>query len=151
MRALDALGAYVDQVALEQGGLVDPGAAHYKQTLISTPKQPDSASCGVCVLIEIQRIADGNIDPRRDPCSDVAELLRLPAPTSSRDTDTAAGGRAARTVAGIGDVETGEAQPPGARKRARAPLDGQRGTTKQKRRPSPGDRKRDDNPPKPGG
>ena len=32
LRALYALGEYVDQVAIEQGGLVETGAAHFRKT-----------------------------------------------------------------------------------------------------------------------
>ena len=129
------------------------GAATFKQKVYSTPRQPDNISCGVCVLIEIQRTADGNIDSPRDPCSDAAELLRYrakwareilanPAPASSRGTHAAVGERTANAAAATGDVEMGDAQPPGTGERARAPLDGPRVTTKQKRGPAPGDRKR---------
>ena len=66
----------MDQVASEQGVHAEIDAAKFKQKLCSTPMQPGTASCGVCVLIEIQRIADGHIDSPRDPRSDAAELLR---------------------------------------------------------------------------
>ena len=83
-------------------------AGAFGHRVCSTPIQPGDISCGVCILIEIQRIADGNIDSRRDQCSDAAELLRYrakwtwemltnPAPTSSRGTD----------AAGIDDAEMG--------------------------------------------
>ena len=144
------------KISSEQGANMEIGAATFEHKVYSTSRQPDNSSCGVCVLIEIQRITDGNIDSQRDPCSDAAELLRYlakwtceiltnPAPTSSRGTGAAVRGRAAKTTAGICDVEMDEAQPPGARKRVRAPLDNPRGTTKQKRRPTPSDRKREGN------
>ena len=56
----------MDQVALEQGAHVEIGATMFERKLYSTPKQPDIASCGICVLIEIQRIAKGNIHSPRD-------------------------------------------------------------------------------------
>ena len=49
----------MDQVAAEQGVRPEIGAAEFERKLHTTPKQPDSISCGVCVLIEIQRIAEG--------------------------------------------------------------------------------------------
>ena len=51
-------------------------ATTFEQKLYIIPRQPGTISCGICVLIEIQRITDGNIDSPRDPCSDVAELMR---------------------------------------------------------------------------
>ena len=155
LRALDALDDYVDQVAHGQGGHVEIGAATFKQKLCNTPRHPDNASCGVCVLIEIQRIADGHIDSPRDPRSDAAELLRYrakwaceimsnPAPTWNRATRIPAGRQAARATMETdgSDVEMGETRPTAAGKRARAPLSDPRGITKQKRMPVQGGRKR---------
>ena len=76
LRALDALGEYIDQVAIEQGAHGKIGATTFERKLYSTPKQPDDVSCGICVLIEIQRIAEGNIDSRSDQSSDADELAR---------------------------------------------------------------------------
>ena len=57
--ALSALGAYVDQVSPEQGAEVPIGAAAFESTVHKSPRQPDGISCGVCVLIKIQRVVDG--------------------------------------------------------------------------------------------
>ena len=125
LRALSALGEYVYQVALEQGTNVEIGATTFEQKLYSTPRQPDTVSCCICVLIEIQRIAGGNTDSPRGPCSDVAEPVRYraiwaceimsnPAPTWNRATRIPAGRRAARATAETddSDVEMGETHPP---------------------------------------
>ena len=40
LRALGALGGYVDQVALEQGAHMEIGAAKFERKLYSTPKNP---------------------------------------------------------------------------------------------------------------
>ena len=109
--AINALSAYVYQVSSEQGANVEIGAATFERKVYSIPIQPDNNSCGICVLIDIQRIADGNIDSRGDPCSDATELLRYrakwvceilthPAPTSSRGTDAAVRGCAAKNTGG---------------------------------------------------
>ena len=155
VRALDALGDYLDQFARKQWGLVETGSATLKQALRSTPRQPDNASCGVCVLIEIKRIVDGHIDSPREPRSDAAELLRCrakwafdimsnPTLTWNRATRIPAGRQAARATMETddSDVEMGETRPNAAGKRVRAPLSDPRGITKQKRMPAQGGRKR---------
>ena len=48
----------------------------FKSKVHSSSRQPGGISCGVCVLIEIQRIADGKMDSRRDRKFDATELLR---------------------------------------------------------------------------
>ena len=45
--------AYIGQVYAEQAE-VPAGAASFESTVIEMPEQPGGASCGVCVLIEIQ-------------------------------------------------------------------------------------------------
>ena len=153
LRALDALGEYVGQVALERGGVVETCAVHFIQTLISTPMQPDLASCGICVLIEIQRIAEGRIDSPRDPHSDTAELLRFrakwacaiisdPAPMWDRATRRPAGPQTAAAESDESDMEIGETLPNAARKRAREQPSDPRGATKMKRKPTQGGRRR---------
>ena len=130
MRALDALGDYVDQVAADQGVHPTIGAASFTHKLHTTPKQPDGVSCGVCTLIEIQRIAGGVIDSPRDEVSDVGELARYrakwacevlsnPAPTRNRTTRPPRRRRAARDPAGTddSDMEMGETRPPAACRR----------------------------------
>ena len=153
----------MDQVAHKQGGLVGTGAATFKQTPCTKPKQPDHVSCGACVLIEIQRIAEGHIDSPRGPCSGAAELLRFrakwaceimsnPTPTWNRVTRIPAGPQAARATAETddSDMEMGETWPNATGKREREqPSDPQR-ATKLKRKPTQGGRKRIRAPP-PGG
>ena len=74
-RALDALGSYIDQVHTEQAQApVD--AVSFERTVHTTPRQPDGVSCGVCVLAEIQRIADRDMDSRRNREFTAAELSR---------------------------------------------------------------------------
>ena len=73
--ALNEMGAYVDQVQAEQSG--SPiGAATFERTLIESPRQPDGVSCGVCVIIEIQRAADRETEEGRARTFTEAELLR---------------------------------------------------------------------------
>ena len=45
-------------------------ATTFEHKVYSTRRQFDNIRCAICVLIEFQRITDGNIDSRRDPCSD---------------------------------------------------------------------------------
>ena len=52
------------------------GAASFESTVIETPQQPDGVSCGVCVLIEMQRTVDGETYSRRDSEFTEIELLR---------------------------------------------------------------------------
>ena len=75
-RALDALGAYVDQVHHEQEREVT-GTASLPTELHTHPQQPDGVSCGICVLIEIQRIVDGRMNAHRTLQFTNAELLRF--------------------------------------------------------------------------
>ena len=158
LRALGALGEYVDQVALDQGAHVEIGATTFKHKLCSTPEQPDTVSCGICVLIEIQRIAEGNIDSPRNRRSDVAELARYrarwaceimsnPKPTWSRAMRTPTGRRAAMAPDETDDsyIEMGETRPPMAmrsvvsskpggrekRQRATPPTSGRRTSTRE--------------------
>ena len=60
------------------GGHPEIGATSFERRLYTTQKQPGNVSCGVCVLIEIQRIAGGvgGIDSPRDQNSDVDELAQ---------------------------------------------------------------------------
>jgi hypothetical protein len=55
---------YIDQVYVEQAE-APIGAASFESTVIETPQQPDGVSCGVCVLIEMQRTVDGETYSRR--------------------------------------------------------------------------------------
>ena len=64
--ALGALCAYVDQVNCEQGAMVALGAASFPRAVTTSPKQPDGVSCGVCVLLEIQRLVDGGLNGTRN-------------------------------------------------------------------------------------
>ena len=58
-RALGALGAFVDQVCAKQGAEGAIGATSFAKTVKTSLRQPDDISCGVCVLVDIQRIASG--------------------------------------------------------------------------------------------
>jgi hypothetical protein len=75
-RALTALGSYVDQVHHEQEREV-AGTASLPTELHTHPQQPDGVSCGICVLIEIQRIADGGMNAHRELQFTSTELLRF--------------------------------------------------------------------------
>ena len=141
----------MDQVAREQGELVDTGAATFKKTLCSIPKHPDNVSCGPCVLIEIRRIAEGHINSPRDPCSDAAELLRFrakwaceimpnPTPTWNRASRVPKGPHtaSATTETGDSDMEMGETRSNAAGKREREQPSNPRMVTKLKRKPAQG-------------
>ena len=54
----------MDQVSCEQGANGQVGAKKIKRVAHNTPEQPGNISCGVCVLIEIQRIMEGGMDSR---------------------------------------------------------------------------------------
>jgi hypothetical protein len=72
---LNKMGAYIDQVHTEQSeSPID--AVSFERTLIETPRQPDGVSCGVCVIVEIQRIVDREADSGRAREFTEAELLR---------------------------------------------------------------------------
>ena len=72
---IGALGSYIDQVYSEQAG-VPIGEASFERTVITAPRQSDGIRCGVCVLVEIQRIADRGMGPRRAHKLTKAELSR---------------------------------------------------------------------------
>ena len=103
------------------------GAVTFKQTLYITSAQPGLVSYGVCVLMEIQRIAEGNIESPRVQRADVAELalyrarwaceiMSTPEPTRSRSIRTPVSRRAARAPRHVetddSDIEMGETRPP---------------------------------------
>ena len=71
--AINALGSYIDQVYSEQVE-VPIGVAAFERAVITTPRQPDGISCGVCVLVETQRIADREMGSRRTHKFTKAEL-----------------------------------------------------------------------------
>jgi hypothetical protein len=72
---LNKMSAYIDQVHTEQSASpID--AASFARTLIEMPRQPDGVSCGVCVIVEIQRIADRETDSGRAREFTEEELLR---------------------------------------------------------------------------
>jgi hypothetical protein len=74
-RALDALSSYIDQAHTEQARApVD--TASFERPVYTTPRQPDGVSCGVCVLAEIQRIADRGMESRRNHEFTETELSR---------------------------------------------------------------------------
>ena len=79
-RALGALGAYIDQVHCEQGRVKpqeQPPSGAFPAELHIYPRQRGCSSCGVCVLIETQRIVDGGVDAPREEMFAEAELLRF--------------------------------------------------------------------------
>ena len=66
-RALDALGEYIDQVHRDQEMGETAGAASLPAVTHIHPRQPGGVSCGICILIEIQRIVDcGVYGPREE-------------------------------------------------------------------------------------
>ena len=115
--ALNTMDAYVDQVSFEQGAKVAIGADTFESKVHNSPSQPDNVRCGVCVLVEAERITNGEIDSRRDRKFDAAGLLRCrakwacelmtnPAPTPDWSPTTAAGGGgAARATTGVMALE----------------------------------------------
>ena len=73
--AIGALGSYIGQVYSEQAE-VPIGAASFERAVITTPRQPGGVSCRVCVLVDIQRIADREMGSRHTHKFTKAELLR---------------------------------------------------------------------------
>ena len=77
--ALGALGAYVDQVSAEQGAEGATGVAAFARSVQKSPMQSDGISCGVCVLVEIQRVAGEDMISQRAQKFAEAKLLRCKA------------------------------------------------------------------------
>ena len=125
----------------EQGAEVPIGAASFESTVRESPGQPGDISCGVCVLVEIQRIINRKMDSRRDHKFAEVELLRcrakwacelLPnsAPTLGGSPLAVARERAAGAMTEFSTVEADDAQPHRVEKRPRASAHPSPGGTK---------------------